>query len=217
MTRCLLASSLFTSARTVPHNPRLPCRSYLSVLSAGSALLRTHSANSFEQRLSHAHLPVSSVQASEGPHCVIRPACRSDIRIFQTILNFTNASWPEEMLEATLHQEYTVALIASSSSLDVGCLIAWLISDELQILDIVVCPEHRRQGYGQQLLQTLLQVARSRGCSTATLEVSRNNIAAIQLYEHVGFRRVHVRKAYYKDGSDALLLNLALDGWGGVT
>lgn len=110
-----------------------------------------------------------------------------------------------------------MALIASSSSLDVGCLIAWLISDELQILDIVVCPEHRRQGYGQQLLQTLLQVARSRGCSTATLEVSRNNIAAIQLYEHVGFRRVHVRKAYYKDGSDALLLNLALDGWGGVT
>lgn len=110
-----------------------------------------------------------------------------------------------------------MALVASSSSLDVGCLIAWLISDELQILDIVICPEHRRQGHGQQLLQTLLQVGRSRGCSTATLEVSRNNIAAIQLYERVGFRRVHVRKAYYKDGSDALLLNLALDGWGSVT
>ena len=105
-----------------------------------------------------------------------------------------------------------MALIASSSGVDVGCLIAWLISDELQLLDIVVCSEHRRQGHGQQLLQTLLQLARQRGCSTAVLEVSRNNIAAIKLYEHVGFRRVHLRKAYYKDGSDALLLNLALDG-----
>lgn len=110
-----------------------------------------------------------------------------------------------------------MALIASSSGVDVGCLIAWLISNELQILDVAVCPEHRRQGHGQQLLKSLLQVVKQQGCSIAMLEVSRNNIAAIQLYEHAGFKRVHVRKAYYTDGSDALLLNLAVNGWESVT
>ena len=44
------------------------------------------------------------------------------------------------------------------------------------------------------------------------LEVSRNNIAAIQLYERNGFNTVHTRRAYYNDGADALLLNLAIDG-----
>lgn len=73
-------------------------------------------------------------------------------------------------------------------------------------------PEHRRQGHGQQLLKTLLQTARQRGCSIAMLEVSRNNIAAIQLYERNGFNTVHTRRAYYNDGADALLLNLAIDG-----
>ena len=87
-----------------------------------------------------------------------------------------------------------------------------LISSELQILDVAVHPEHRRQGHGQHLLKTLLQTAKQRKCSIAMLEVSRNNIAAIQLYEQMGFTRVHKRIAYYSDGSDALLLNLAMDG-----
>ena len=111
------------------------------------------------------------------------------------------------LLQATLQEEYTVALIASSNSTDVGCLIAWLISEELQILDIAVRPAYRRQGHGQHLLNTLLQTAKQRGCNLAMLEVNRNNIAAIQLYNRVGFSTVQVRKAYYKDGSDALLLN----------
>ena len=87
-----------------------------------------------------------------------------------------------------------------------------MITGELQILDIAVHPGHRRQGYGQRLLQTLLLTAKQRGCSIATLEVSRDNMAAIQLYEQIGFITVHERKAYYNDGSDALLLNLAMDG-----
>lgn len=87
-----------------------------------------------------------------------------------------------------------------------------LISGELQILDIAVRPEHRRQGHGQRLLEALLQTAKQRGCSIAMLEVSKHNIAAIQLYERFGFKAVHERKAYYSDGSDALLLNMFISG-----
>ena len=87
-----------------------------------------------------------------------------------------------------------------------------MIADELQILDLAVHPAHRRQAYGQRLLKTLLHDAKRAGCNTAMLEVSKNNTAAIHLYEQFGFGTVHVRKAYYKDGSDALLLNIAIDG-----
>lgn len=87
-----------------------------------------------------------------------------------------------------------------------------MIADELQILDLAVHPSYRRQGHGQCLLKTLLQNAKRAGCNIATLEVSKDNTAAIHLYKRFGFGTVHVRKAYYKDDSDALLLNVAIDG-----
>lgn len=98
-------------------------------------------------------------------------------------------------------------LLATTGEAHVGCVIAWLIEDEMQILDIAVHPTHRRQGHGTALLEAVMSAALGRGCTLATLEVSRDNAAAIQLYEQLGFQKVHVRKSYYGDGSDALLMN----------
>jgi len=112
-----------------------------------------------------------------------------------------------ETMQATLQQSHTLALLATTGPISVGCILAWLLDDELQILDIVVHPTHRRQGIGRALLKVLLTQAQERGCTLATLEVSEDNAAAVQLYQQLGFQQVHVRKSYYRDGSDALLMN----------
>ncbi len=112
-----------------------------------------------------------------------------------------------ETMQATLQQSHTLALLATTGPISVGCILAWLLDDELQILDIVVHPTHRRQGIGRALLKVLLTQAQERGCTLATLEVSEDNAAAVQLYQQLGFQQVHVRKSYYRNGSDALLMN----------
>jgi len=94
-----------------------------------------------------------------------------------------------------------LALLATTGPISVGCILAWLLDDELQILDIVVHPTHRRQGIGKALLKVLLTQAQERGCTLATLEVSEDNAAAVQLYQQLGFQQVHVRKSYYRNGS----------------
>lgn len=38
------------------------------------------------------------------------------------------------------------------------------------------------------------------------LEVSENNIYAIKLYESIGFKKINIRKNYYKDNSDAIIM-----------
>jgi len=57
----------------------------------------------------------------------------------------------------------------------------------LNIHDIVVRREHRRQGIGQALLAWAEQRAQELGCCKLTLEVLSNNHRAMASYEQAGF------------------------------
>ena len=83
----------------------------------------------------------------------------------------------------------------------------WLVTTEVHILAIATHPDHRGQGVARKLLEHVLALARTTGCSLATLEVRRSNKPAIALYERAGFKTVHVRARYYQDdGEDALVM-----------
>lgn len=89
--------------------------------------------------------------------------------------------------------------------LALGCL--WSILDEAHITLLLVHPDHRQQGLGTAILRALLQSARERGLSWATLEVGVTNVAAIALYHKFGFETIGTRKGYYQQtGEDALIL-----------
>ena len=86
-----------------------------------------------------------------------------------------------------------------------GCL--WSIVEEAHITLLGIHPDYRRQGLGQLLLFTLLEDAIARQLKWATLEVNENNIAAIELYQKLGFQVAGKRKGYYQPaGDDALVL-----------
>lgn len=57
----------------------------------------------------------------------------------------------------------------------------------LNIHDIAVVPEHRRQGIGRVLLDTIAEEATKLGCCRLTLEVRDDNPAAMALYRQAGF------------------------------
>ncbi|HNY29678.1 MAG TPA: GNAT family N-acetyltransferase [Fibrobacteria bacterium] len=86
-------------------------------------------------------------------------------------------------------------------------LCAWLAADELSIGTIGVAPAFRRLGLARSLILAAHRWATARGGAIAHLEVRAGNLAAIGLYEGLGYRRVGLRRGYYSDnGEDALLL-----------
>jgi ribosomal-protein-alanine N-acetyltransferase len=87
----------------------------------------------------------------------------------------------------------------------------WLVADELQILNVAVRPEARRQGHAARLLDHVVAVARETRVRVISLEVRVSNTPAAALYRRLGFREVGVRPKYYaNNGEDALLMDLEL-------
>jgi ribosomal-protein-alanine N-acetyltransferase len=89
--------------------------------------------------------------------------------------------------------------------------VVWFIVDELHIGNIAVRPAHQGRGIATALLEHVLEEGRRRGMVFATLEVRPSNVRALALYARFGFRRIAVRRNYYRDNKeDAHVLALAL-------
>ncbi len=82
----------------------------------------------------------------------------------------------------------------------------WLIGDEVEILNVAAHPDRRRAGIGRALVDLIIQAAYANHAHMITLEVQRDNAAAIALYRACGFIETGVRRNYYGRGTDALLM-----------
>lgn len=91
----------------------------------------------------------------------------------------------------------------------------WLVIDEAHITTLAVDGEARRQGIGKALIVELLLKAQEAGMLCATLEVRASNVAAVALYENLGFTTTARRKKYYPNNKeDALVMWLSgLETW----
>ena len=68
-------------------------------------------------------------------------------------------------------------------------------------------------GFGCRLLEHLLERAAASGVNEAFLEVRPSNLAAIRLYQRLGFEQIGIRRGYHQapDGrEDAIVLKLEL-------
>jgi ribosomal-protein-alanine N-acetyltransferase len=86
-----------------------------------------------------------------------------------------------------------------------------LVADEMHILKIAVAPAWRCQGIATALMQKSLELAGTRSCRVAYLEVRSANTAAIMLYRKLGFCEIGKRTNYYSEtGEDALVMRKKL-------
>lgn len=92
-----------------------------------------------------------------------------------------------------------------------GYICYWLVAEEMQVLNVAVARACRRRGIGRLLLNHAVHRCVKNGLSTAWLEVRAGNFSAIALYQHYGFQVDGVRRGYYNDGEDALLMFMAFD------
>ncbi len=85
-----------------------------------------------------------------------------------------------------------------------------IIIDELNIMNIVTKKVCRNLGIGSSLLQFIINFARDNNCTSITLEVNENNLPAIRLYKKYNFKVVGLRKKYYNNIDNAILMTLNL-------
>lgn len=91
----------------------------------------------------------------------------------------------------------------------VGYIEYYDLYENIDIGNIFVKEDYRNRGIGSLLLEGLIIFAKEKGKVNITLEVNVLNKYAIRLYEKYGFKKVAIRKGYYK-GIDGYLMELML-------
>ena len=90
----------------------------------------------------------------------------------------------------------------------IGFTSMWVMADEAHITNIAVRQSYQRQGIGELLLISIIDLAIELKASIVTLEVRVSNLTAQSLYQKYGFAQVGLRRNYYTDNrEDALLMS----------
>ena len=107
--------------------------------------------------------------------------------------------WSRESMEKELSgNDQAHYLVAEIEGKVVGYAGFWQVLDEGHIMNIAVLPEMRGRGLGEELMRAMLEQGTQMGIIYWTLEVRVSNIAAIELYEKVGFTSAGIRPGYYE-------------------
>ena len=117
---------------------------------------------------------------------------------------WSKTQWGKELTDP---KRICLGIIQLETKKLLGVCSAWLVIDELHITFLAVHPIHQREGLGKLLLRDLIKRSKSLKTNQIHLEVKGNNGPAKALYKSMGFKTIGNRSNFYKDGSNALLLN----------
>jgi len=128
--------------------------------------------------------------------------------------------WTEEQFRDTWQEPW----FAGYGLFEAGRLLAYIslsvLAGELEVLNMAVHPDARGRGLSRPLMayalsDTLDGRHRTRrslqpeGWENGVLEVRIGNAPARALYSGLGFIKAGMRKRYYSDGEDALIMTLS--------
>ena len=141
----------------------------------------------------------------------IRPMIEPDL---DAVLVIEQASFPAPWKrDHFLHEiaaPHSYPFVAECNGMVAGYVCVTALFEEAQILDIAVDPAMRGRGIALMLMERAFSQARDKGAEVMALEVRSSNLAAIALYEMLGFARCGLRASYYEGVDDAVLMEKAL-------
>lgn len=142
---------------------------------------------------------------------------RMDRQDLSDVMRIERASydypWSEGIFQDCLRADYSCCVAVVDESI-VAYAIFQSVAGEAHILNLCVDSVHRHLGYARVLLDWLFEAMKVVETHTVFLEVRPTNIAAIKLYDTLGFNEIGVRKDYYRAQNgreDALILARYLD------
>lgn len=101
---------------------------------------------------------------------------------------------------------FSHTLVIKNNDEIVGYLIYWITFNSSTIFRICVNSKYRKQGLATLLIKESEKKIKEENSEFYTLEVRKNNLAAINLYKKNGFLEVCIKKGYYSNGEDAIYM-----------
>lgn len=118
--------------------------------------------------------------------------------------------WTVEILKSEFNNKNSHYVVAKMQNNILGFAGIWKSIDDIHITNIVVKKDFRKNGIGSLLLQKLILLTKNLNYKELTLEVNINNIPAKKLYLKYGFKELGIRKKYYNNTDDAVIMTLYL-------
>lgn len=148
--------------------------------------------------------------SSDAP--AITRATAADLdRILEIEAACFNDPWPRQSFQEELQNENARLLVLSlpGENERAAFIDYWRVLDEVHLMDIAVDPMFQRRGLARLLIAHMMEDPyNGEPVARALLEVRVSNTPAITLYRRLGFEDAGVRKRYYPDGEDALVMSL---------
>ena len=116
--------------------------------------------------------------------------------------------WSYNILKQELENGKSKYFVAKQENEIVGFAGILLIIDQVNIMNIVVKKDKRNFGIGSSLLEEIIRYSKIHNATSITLEVNEKNIPAIKLYKKYGFKQVGLRRKYYNNEDNAILMDL---------
>lgn len=132
--------------------------------------------------------------------------------------------WTVEQFAENWHQPWFASYGLFIDGRLLGYITLSVLAGEAEILNIAVHPEARGKGYSRELMHYALEDTlnaghcQRRGLSrqvweVSVLEVRVGNVPARALYHGLGYEEAGLRKRYYSDGEDALIMTLSAEAF----
>lgn len=117
--------------------------------------------------------------------------------------------WNYSIFKSELESDSSHYLVVKDNSKIIGFAGIKVILPDADIMNIVVKKDFRNQGIGSLLLKELINLSKSLNIKNLFLEVNEKNTPAISLYNKFGFKKISIRKNYYKN-NNAIVMRLDL-------
>ena len=114
--------------------------------------------------------------------------------------------WKLNQLECAFESGRFFAIGAFDGKKLIGAITVSRSFDDADIEGVVTDSEFRKHGVASELIDRAQVELEKLGVKRALLEVRENNIVARSLYKKKGFTELSVRKKYYSDGENAVVM-----------
>ena len=114
--------------------------------------------------------------------------------------------WSLKLLEDLVNQDNVIAKVLLLNNKVIGYYSFYNICGEANINNIAVKSFYHGLGFGNKLMQDIMEECEKNNILDITLEVAADNRIALSLYKKFGFVTEGVRRGYYNNKVDALIM-----------
>lgn len=144
---------------------------------------------------------------------ILRPATHQDAKelslLEKELFGFEN--YPLSYSSFVYHIKNNLLIVGVEKGAIAGYILVLIKRKTPKIYSLGIKSTHRNKGIASLLLQEIIYKTKEKSFKNLILEVRVDNKSAIELYKKYDFEVFETKKAFYKDGCDALIMSLVFD------